>query len=124
MMPLYYLIQGLWQVPAPGGVFGGRRAISAVSLDEESEYSSGGSNAHQQWDSPVKDIDLIAAEDILCEDDDDNDSVDVDYSRSTSCSSKHSEGNVKLLKYMPTLICTPSMSPELSDLRLCLLEFI
>lgn len=47
--------------------------------------------------SPVKDIDLIASEDVLYDeeedDDDDADSLHLDTSRISSCSSKNSEGS-------------------------------
>ena len=56
--------------------------------EEESDNSSCDSD-HQDWESPTKDIDLTASEDILGDEEDGNDSDQLHYSQTSS-----SEGDV------------------------------
>lgn len=62
-----------------------------VEAEDESDYSPCASEDQpQDWDSPSKDIDLTASEDILC-DEVDNEDDQLPYSQTSSCSN-HSEG--------------------------------
>ncbi len=54
-------------------------------MEEESDNSSCGSDRHE-WESPTKDIDLTASEDILGDEDDNTDSDQLPYSQTSSCS--------------------------------------
>ena len=62
--------------------------------DEESDDSSCGSD-RQEWDSPTKDIDLTASEDILGYEDDAHNSNQLQYSQTSSCSNRSEGTSIK-----------------------------
>ena len=76
--------------------------------DEESDNSSCGSD-RQEWESPTKDIDLTASEDILGDEEDANDSDQLPYSQTSSCSND-SQGSHPSLR--PSFSAIPEVCRE------------